>query len=138
MFQFKNITTNETLTLNKIDEIAANFWGKEIKKDTYAYPGEGNVFSHAPNWFDVLGHAIEDLQYFVTKDSENHTIYIRSKTPKKAEFDMADVAAMIVGNFNRHADSAESIVSMTEALKPYLDLCFHLKSLNIIGIGLGW
>jgi hypothetical protein len=86
----------------------------------------------------VLGHAIEDLQYFVTKDSENHTIYIRSKTPKKAEFDMADVAAMIVGNFTRHADSAEDIVEMTKALKPYLDLCFHLKSLNIVGIGLGW
>jgi hypothetical protein len=51
---------------------------------------------------------------------------------------MAEVASMIVGNFNRHADSAKEIIEMTTALKPYLDLCFHLKSLDIVGVGLGW
>lgn len=138
MFQFKNIKTNETLTLNKVDELAAQFWSKEVNNREYAYPGEGSMFSHAPNWFDVLGHAIEDLQYFVTKDSENHTIYKRSKSPKKAEFGMNEVASMIVGNFTRHADNANDIVEMTTALKPYLELCFHLKSLNIVGVGMGW
>ena len=138
MFQFKNIQTNETLTLNFIDELAANFWGKELKADTYAYPGEGSWISHNPNWFDILGHAIEDLQYFSYKNDEGKIQYRRSKNVNVAEFDMAEVASMIVGNFNRHADSAKEIIEMTTALKPYLDLCFHLKSLDIIGVGLGW
>lgn len=138
MFQFKDITTNETLTLNKIDEIAAKFWGKELKADTYAYPGEGSWLSHAPNWFDVLGRAVEDLQYFTYKNSEGKTCYKRSKNVNVAEFDMSEVASMIVGNFNRHAESAENIMEMTKALEPYLSLCFHLKSLNIVGVGLGW
>lgn len=138
MFQFKNITTKETLTLNKVDELAAQFWGKELKKDTYAYPGEGGMFSHAPNWFDVLGHAIEDLQYFSYKNDEGKTQYRRSKNVNIAEFDMAEVSSMIVGNFTRHSNNSEDVVEMAKALKPYLDLCFYLKSLDIVGVGLGW
>lgn len=137
-FQFKNSKTNQTYRINEIDEIVAKFWGKEVHPKHYAYPGEGDMWSQAPNWFDILGHAIEDLQYFTTKDDENHIIYRRSKTPRKAEFEMNEVAPMILCNFTRWSNSVEEFNADIESLKPYIELCFHLHSLDIIGVGCGW
>lgn len=137
-FQFKNIKTNYTYTINEIDEIAAKFWGKEVHPREYAYPGKGSRWSHAPNWFDTLGHPIEDLQFFTYKDDEGRLIYKRSNTPRAAEFDMREVASLLLNDMTRYQDSADDMISMCEAIRPYIELCFHLKSLDIIGVGCGW
>ena len=137
-FQFKNTETNQIYYINEVDEICAKFWGKEVHPKEYAYPGEGGRWSHAPNWFDMLGHAIENLQYFTMRDSENRIIYKRSNKAFDAEFDMAEVASLLLNDNTRYCSSAESMLDLCASLRPYIELCFHLKSLNIVGIGRGW
>lgn len=138
-FKFKNINTNHIYTLNEIDEIAAKFWGKEVHPREYAYPGEPkDKWVHAPNWFDMLGHPIEDLQFFTYKDEENRLIYKRSNKPREAEFDMAEVASLMLNENTRHETSVDAMYNMLAFIKPYVELCFHLKSLNIVGVGCGW
>lgn len=138
-FQFKNIKTNYTYTLNEVDEIASKFWGKEVHPREYAYPGEPkDRWIHAPNWFDMLGHPIEDLQFFTYKDEENRLIYKRSNKPRDAEFDMVEVASLMLNENTRHSESVEAMFAMVEFLKPYVELCYHLKSLDIVGVGCGW
>ena len=134
MFQFKNSETNYIYTINEIDEIAAKFWGKEVHPKFYATPKGG------PNWFDVLGRAIEDLQYFHRKELDGSLYYHRacSVNNKDAEFKMNEVASMILCNLTRWNNSAEEFTTDVEYLKPYIELCFHLHSLGIIGVGRGW
>jgi hypothetical protein len=138
-FQFKNIESGKIYTLNEIDAIAADFWGKEVHPKKYAYPDEPLEYGiHKPNWFDTLGHPIEDLQFFVYKDEENRLIYKRSKTQREAEFDMVEVASLLLNDATRYSKSVESMYKTLEFIKPYIELCYHLKSLNIVGIGRGW
>jgi hypothetical protein len=135
MFQFKNKETGYIYTLHEVDEIAAKFWGKEVHQVQYATPNGPNP----GNWFDILGACIEDLQYFVSKDSQGKRIYLRSIDGGSASsFDFSEVAAMILGKWTRYNTTAERVFEDMESLKPYIELCFHLKSMNIIGIGLGW
>lgn len=138
-FQFKNIESGKIYTLNEIDAIAADFWGKEVHPKIYAYPdARGGDWSHKPNWFDMIGHPIEDLQYFISHDAENHIIYKRSNKQRDAEFDMQEVASLMLNDATRYCDNAEDMLKMANFIKPYLELCFHLKSLNIVGVGRGW
>lgn len=138
-FQFKNINTNYIYTINEIDEIAAKFWGKEVHSREYAYPGEPvDRFIHAPNWFDMLGHPIEDLQFFTYKDEENRLIYKRALKPREAIFDMAEVASLMLNDSTRYSSSADDMFRQLNFVRPYIELCFHLKSLNIVGVGRGW
>lgn len=138
-FQFKNIKTNYTYTLNEVDEIVSKFWGKEVHPREYAYPGEAkDRWIHTPNWFDMLGHPIEDLQFFTYKDEENRLIYKRALKPREAVFDMVEVASLMLNENTRHSESVEAMFAMVEFLKPYVELCYHLKSLDIVGVGCGW
>jgi hypothetical protein len=135
MFQFKNKETDYIYTLHEIDEIAAQFWGKEVHQVQYATPNGPNP----GNWFDILGACIEDLQYFVSKDSQGKRIYLRSiDGGASSSFDFSEVASMILDKWTRYNATAEQVFKDMESLKPYVELCFHLKSMNIIGIGLGW
>lgn len=133
-FQFKNKETKQTYLINEIDEIAAKFWGKEVHPKHYAEPKSG------ANWFDVLGRAIENLQYFNRREADGSLYYYRacSGANKTAEFDMSEVASMILCNLTRWNNTAEEFNADVEYLKPYVELCFHLKSLDIIGVGCGW
>lgn len=72
MFQFKQ--NDRILSLGEMDAIVAKFWGKEVDSEEYAYPGEGTWYMHMHNWFDILGHAIEDAQYFRTQQ-ENGSLF---------------------------------------------------------------
>lgn len=138
-FMFKNIESGKIYTLNEIDAIASDFWGKEVHSKEYAYPGEPkDKWIHAPNWFDMLGHPIEDLQYFISHDAENRIIYKRSNKQRDAEFDMQEVASLMLNDNTRYCDNAEDMLKMVNFIKPYIELCFHLKSLNIVGVGCGW
>lgn len=138
-FMFKNIESDKIYTLNEIDAIAADFWGKEIHPKEYAYPDKPLEYDiHKPNWFDMLGHPIEDLQFFTYKDEENRLIYKRSKKPREAEFDMVEIASLMLNDATRYSESVEAMYKMLEFIKPYVELCYHLKSLNIVGVGRGW
>jgi hypothetical protein len=135
MFLFKNSETKRTYSLNEIDEIAANFWGKEVHPKMYACPGEDIII----NWFDMLGHPIEDLQYFTSVDSDGKTIYSRAITPHEPVFDMQEVASFMLYDNARYAlKNGDRTLFIANYLKPYIELCFHLKSLNIVGVGCGW
>lgn len=132
-FQFKNIETNHIYTLNEIDEIASNFWGKEIHPKMYACPGEDNI-----NWFDMIGHPIEDLQYF-TMQVNGKTIYKRAIDENEPVFDMEEIASFLLyDNARFMLNNPSRTISIANYLKPYIELCFHLKSLNIVGVGRGW
>lgn len=134
MFQFKNKETGYVYTLNEVDEIAAKFWGKEVRSVQYATPKGPNP----GNWFDILGACIEELQYFVSKDAKGKQVFLRSIDGGTASsFDFSEVAAMILGKWTRYNTTAEQVFQDMEALKPYIELCFHLRTLGIIGIGLG-
>ena len=132
-FQFKNKETKQIYYLNEIDQIAADFWGKEIHPKFYATPDKG-----AANWFDVLGKAIEDLQYFHRKNADGSLYYLRAYNPTNTEFEMNEIAPMIMYNFTRWNNTAEEFANDVENLKPYIELCFHLHNLGIIGVGRGW
>jgi hypothetical protein len=138
-FQFKNLKTGHVYTLNEIDAIAAKFWGKEVLADEYAYPGEAmDRWMHMPNWFDMLGHPIEDLQFFTYKDDEGRLIYKRAIKPRSTEFEMNEVASLMLNDHTRCSENTKRMYSMLEFLKPYVELCFHLKELDIVGVGCGW
>lgn len=138
-FQFKNIKTGYVYDINEIDEIAAKFWNKEVHPKEYAYPGiPVDKFLHSANWFDMIGHSIENLQYFVNKDDEGRLIYKRSNKPRDTEFDMREVASLMLNDLTRNSKNVESMYTTLEYIKPYIELCFHLKSLDIVGIGRGW
>jgi len=54
MSAFKIVDKNdEAIRINKLDEEAAAFWGKEVHPKRYAFPG-----TSPNNWFDVIGWAI--------------------------------------------------------------------------------
>ncbi len=133
-FQFKNKETNRIYYLNEIDEIAAKFWGKEVHPSLYAAPKGG------ANWFDVLGRAIENLQYFHRKEADGRLYYHRACSPENrdAEFEMNEVAPMILCNLTRWNKSAEEFATDVAYLQPYVELCFHMHNLGIIGVGRGW
>lgn len=138
-FKFKNIKTGHVYTINEIDEIAAKFWGKEVLTDEYAYPGEAmDGWMHMPNWFDMLGHPIEDLQLFTYENNEGQLIYKRAIKPGTSEFDMSEVASLMLNEHTRCSENTQRMYSMLEVIKPYVELCFHLKELDIVGVGCGW
>jgi hypothetical protein len=86
----------------------------------------------------MLGHPIEDLQLFTYRDDENKLIYTRAIKPREAEFDMSEVASLMLNDVTRHSESVEAMYQMLEFVKPYVELCYHLKSLHIIGVGCGF
>lgn len=134
MFQFKNKETQKIYYLNEIDAIAAEFWGIEVHPKRYAAPKGGC------GWFDVLGRAIEDLQYFHRKNEDGSLYYHRSCSANNryAEFEMSEVAPMILCNFTRWNNTIEDFASDVKCLQPYVELCFHLHNMGIIGVGRGW
>lgn len=133
MFQFKDKNSTKIYSLNEIDEIACKFWGKSYDTKHYATPAQGG-----PNWFDMLGHAIEDLQY-LSKKYNDKIYYIKSiNGGTEPHFEMHRVASMLTFQFTNYASNAEELFTSVEDIKPYIELCFHLKSKDIIGVGLGW
>lgn len=126
MFQFINKETKQIYTLNEIDEIVCNFWGVEIHPRNYAQPK-----TYGPNWFNVLGRAVEDCQYF-----KYHAFKVTDYYDKC--FNMDIISSMILFQLTQYEETAENKFKQMEQLKPYVELCYHLKSLNIVGSGHGW
>lgn len=126
MFQFINKETKQIYTLNEIDEICANFWGVKMHPKYYAQPK-----TFGPNWFDVLGRAVEDCQFF-----KHLSFKINTNNDKCFDFDT--ISSMILFHLTQYEETAEGKMEQATQLKPYIELCYHLKNLGIVGSGLGW
>lgn len=126
MFSFSQ--EGKTLTLNKVDEIAATFWGKDVHPHNYASP---YVRSFC-NWFDMIGHPIEDCQYI------KHNIN-KSKDPFSADsVDWGYVVGMLIRNAVCHEKKYTDVVQIVEELKPFIELCYHFEAIGIVAHPHGW
>jgi hypothetical protein len=118
-----------------MDEIVANFWDVEIDKNEYACPTTNGL-----NWFDVLGHAIEDLQYFQTKRLDGSLCYHKAcgmDEMYNPMFDFGSIIEQIISNCvccNTMSDLKFGL----KWCKPYFELCYYLKSMDIVGVAMGW
>jgi hypothetical protein len=130
MFQFKQ--NDRILTLGEMDAIVAEFWGVEVHPRWYACPPEWPNM----NWFDCIGHGIEDLQYIYTLDRDDNRIY-RYGIDGTNEFKMIKVISMVMFNSMVWNDF-EGISDTPSMYKPFIELCEYLDKLGITGIGLGW
>jgi hypothetical protein len=130
MFQFKQ--NDSILTLGEMDAIVAEFWGVEVHPKWYACPPDWPTM----NWFDCIGHGIEDLQYIYTLDHDDNRKYHHGINGTN-EFKMEKVIAMVL--FNSMAYASFKGMSYTASIyKPFIELCEHLDKLGITSIGLGW
>lgn len=130
MFQFKQ--NDRILTLGEMDAIVAEFWGVEVDPKWYACPPD---WPHM-NWFDCIGHGIEDLQYIFTTREDGSRRYHHG-IDGTSEFKMEKVIAMVL--FNSMAYSSFKSIPVTPSVyEPFIELCEHLDKLGITGIGLGW
>lgn len=130
MFQFKQ--NDRILTLGEMDTIVAEFWGVEVDPKWYACPPDCPYL----NWFDCLGHGIEDLQYIYTLDRNDNRKY-RHGIDGTNEFKMEKVIAMVMFNSMAY-DSFKGMSHTASVYKTFIELCEHLDKLGITGIGLGW
>lgn len=130
MFQFKQ--NDRILTLGEMDAIVAEFWGVEVDPKWYACPPECPTW----NWFDCIGHGIEDLQYIYTLDRDNNRKYCHGINGTN-EFKMIKVISMVLF-YGMVWDDFKGISIMPSVYKPFIELCEHLDKLGITGIGLGW
>lgn len=130
MFQFKQ--NDRILTLGEMDAIVAEFWGVEVHPKWYACPPDWPTM----NWFDCIGHGIEDLQYIYTLDRDDNRIY-RYGIDGTNEFKMLKVISMVIFN-SMVWDDFEGISITPSVYKPFIELCEHFDKLGITGIGLGW
>lgn len=129
MFQFKQ--NDRILTLGEMDAIVAEFWGVEVHPKYYACPPEWHM-----NWFDCLGHGIEDLQYIYTTKEDGSRRYHHGINGTN-EFKMLKVISMVLF-YSMAWDDFEGIPVIQSIYKPFIELCEHLDKLGITGIGLGW
>lgn len=127
-FKLRNLENGYTYTIKEIDEIAANFWGKEVHPREFAYPGEINRGVHNPSWYDMIGRAIEDCQYMKPKFGKNPF----------NEWDMDKISSMIIFQGTIYSCSADEKLSFVELVKPYIELCYHLMALHIVGVCCGY
>lgn len=130
MFQFKQ--KDRILTLGEMDAIVAEFWGVEVDPKWYACPPEWPT----NNWFDCIGHGIEDLQYIYTTREDGSKHYIHGINGTN-EFKMEKVIAMVMFNSMAYA-SFKGMSHVASIYKPFIELCEHLDKLGITSIGLGW
>lgn len=128
--------------MNEIDQMACAFWGKEIDEEWYATPQGKEI-----NWFDMIGHAIENAQY-VKRDCKviPYTFISRvdgqevSTTVTTVPWN--NVCVWLIKdntsvNFKREK-WFEIVQYATTYLKPYLEFCKHLEEQGIVAEALGW
>lgn len=134
MFRFLD-KDNKILSLEVIDKLACECWHVEEQKHYYAAPAKQYWI---PNWYDVLGHAIEDLQYYTWKDSENHTRYSMAiRDQKQPIFDMNRVGGQIFANYSS-SETYEEWQELNAFISTYVKFCYYLKTRGIKAEGMGW
>jgi hypothetical protein len=131
----------DAMLLKDVDKIACEFWGVEEHPRFYASPIltlDGHTVEGL-NWFDMLGHAIEDCQY---RRHENG-VYVSAKqqpdSGQGAIFEASAVSAEILRNATIGEKSAEELFACVNFYRPYIELLFHLQNEHgILFEALGW
>lgn len=136
----------EALTLNQIDKLACEFWGVEEHPRFYASPkiliGDIEV-EYGANWFDTIGHAIEDCQYRCRQNSGEYNYYHDAvEQPYKYQgpiFEASTVCAQIIRVASLATHSADDLEKSIKHYRPYIELLFHLQNEHgILFEALGW
>lgn len=104
-FQILN-NENIPMTMQQLDESAAEFWGVEIS-DSYVAP---KGYYWACSWFDYIGAAIAACD--------------------KDHLEWSDVIGHLCGVMAICESKTDSYLRRLDALKPFLDLIFHWKELD--------
>lgn len=115
---------------NEVDVLVAEFWGVPVHPRRYASPNN----TIGGGWADVIRECAEQLQYFFSQPEVYGPItYHFSCKPdqRTAEFEMDHVARMILFKYANYCESADEIYEDVMEVRPYVELCFHLKSLGI-------
>jgi len=135
---------NNPVQLNELDKIAAEFWGKEVQKKSYASPykkrkDESNFeFSFresAGNWFDVLGWAIANQGNY-TSGWTNVIMYLTQdlhlKMFKDTKDGSVDLYGFVTKDGQMHLEDEveEQIYGFLYWVKPYIALANHFNSLG--------
>lgn len=129
----------DAMLLNDIDAIVCKFWNVEVHQKHYASPIltlDGRTVEGL-NWFDMLGHAIEDCQYRRHKNG----VYVDAKQQlgQGAIFEASAVSAEILRNATLGEKSAEELFACVNFYRPYIELLFHLQNEHgILFEALGW
>jgi len=130
---------NNAVAINELDKQAAEFWGKEVDKESYASPakrkeGESTVqfLRREINWFDTIGYQIHSPNCTYTTGWDN----------VKASLWSIQSTGMYKDLFNEKQYEDEDGKSWTsldirlqvtkEFLKPFFDLIDHWASLGYI------
>ena len=137
-------TIYEALTLNEIDKLACEFWGVEEHPRFYASPKIliGDKEFAGTNWFDTIGHAIEDCQYRNTKGegcNYYHDAYEQPTPFRGAIFEASAVSAQLLKIASIATHSADDLEASIKHYRPYIEFVFHLQNEHGIYFeALGW
>lgn len=146
MFRF--IKNNKPLRTNEVVKMACDYWHwhvteeEDTSKPTSTMGNRDAYFKWlASQAVDTIGHAIEDLQYYVFErdiDGKIVTNYLQSiHGDNKPIFDMGVVAKEIYFNLASEKSYKDMENSLKE-MKPYIDFCFYLKEQGVTAEGMGW
>lgn len=116
------------INVSDINVLVCEFWNTPIQPGYLASP----TGCPGDNWGHIVKEAAEDLQYFFSQPRLDGPIrYHFSIKDNIAEFEMDHVARMILFRAANYRDDAAEMYDMINWMKPYIELCFHLKSLGI-------
>lgn len=110
-FQIKD-KQNNPISINKIDEEVAEFWGQEVHPKAYACPL--NDGQRTMNWFDVVGYSIHSGVKW-TSGWEGIKCRLLS-------FHTDDLA------LKSEEDQIAALKSTNKYLKPYMELIDYFKT----------
>lgn len=143
MFQFvkpagkneEGRTIYKALLLNEIDKLACAFWSVDESPKFYASPKytvDGREFE-GPNWFDTIGHAIEECQYRCRQGSGGEYNYYHDAEDQPTIghgpiFRANTVSAQILRLATLAETNAEGIFNSVKYYQPYIEFLFHLQN----------
>jgi hypothetical protein len=143
MFDFIN-KYGQLVDSDEVDQLACKFWSRTFNKCWYANPSDRYGVNNS--WAEIIGSAIEDLQYNSNYCPEDKKTYYRFAVVNphgfrtNPRFDANAIAAQIVLNRQRYRclTNTDDFMKTVEWCKPFIDFLFHLQSMGITMEARGW
>jgi hypothetical protein len=135
MFEFKDFKSNKAYTFDEINEIAAKFWGVDIDYHNYATPDENEHYN--TNWMEILYRVISSLYYIDLDGSLNYSKADGVDKMYHPIFSFETIILQYISSFGL-SDTFDSLESSLKWHRPYIELYYHLKSINISVVVIDW